>query len=77
MPTLTRAAEPLRPALDSTDVAEVLKCDTKTVERMARSGRLKAFKLGGRWRYRREDVEAFMAGNGSPAAPRTKRHARQ
>jgi excisionase family DNA binding protein len=73
VPTLDRVAEPLCPALETADIAALLKCDTKTVERMARSGRLKAFKLGGRWRYRRQDIEAFMAGDGKPAAAQKKR----
>lgn len=40
-------------------VAEQLQCSSGTVEQLARSGRLPAFKLGRLWRIRRQDLEAF------------------
>ena len=47
--------------LDVRDIADVFKCSREKIKRMARSGRLPAFKFGKHWYVRREDLESFLA----------------
>jgi excisionase family DNA binding protein len=42
------------------EVAKFLRVHRTTVERYARSGELKSYKLGGRRLYKREEVWAFL-----------------
>jgi excisionase family DNA binding protein len=44
------------------EVAEYLRVHVSSVRRWSRSGKLRAFKVGGRgdWRYREQDVLAFL-----------------
>ena len=51
------------------EVAEFLRVHVSSVRRWSRSGKLKAYKVGGRgdWRYRQQDVEAFLNSHGVPA----------
>jgi len=44
------------------EVAQFLRVHVSSVRRWSRSGKLKAFKVGGRgdWRYRHKDVLAFL-----------------
>ena len=44
------------------EVAEFLRVHVSSVRRWSRSGKLMAFKVGGRgdWRYREEDVLSFL-----------------
>ena len=46
--------------LTLSEVASLLKVHPNTVYRLARSGKLPAFKAGTDWRFRRSAVEAFM-----------------
>lgn len=43
--------------LDAGEVAKLLKLNEQTVKRLANRGELPGFKLGGRWRFRREALE--------------------
>jgi len=43
-------------------MAEALAMHPRTVRRYIREGRLKAHKVGGEWRIRREDAEEFTGG---------------
>ncbi len=43
------------------DVAAYLKAGKRTVYRLASSGKLPAFKLGGTWRFRRVDLDSWIA----------------
>lgn len=43
------------------EVAELLRLSDKTVYRFAQRGELPAFKLGGSWRFRRADIETWVA----------------
>lgn len=43
-----------------TEVATLLRAAPRTVQLWAESGKLKAFKLGRGWRFRREDVSGFL-----------------
>lgn len=48
--------------VDTAGAAEVLGTHTKTVERLARAGTLKSYRAGRCLRFRREDLDAYMAG---------------
>ena len=43
------------------EVAAYLKAGKRTVYRLAASGNLPAFKLGGTWRFRRGDLNQWIA----------------
>jgi len=43
------------------DVATLLKVADKTVYTMAQRGELPAFKVRGQWRFRRSDLDAWIA----------------
>lgn len=43
------------------EVAAYLKAGKRTVYRLSASGKLPAFKLGGTWRFRRGDLEKWIA----------------
>ncbi len=42
------------------EVAAILKVGTKTTYSMAQSGELPGFKVGGQWRFRRGDIDAWI-----------------
>lgn len=42
------------------EVASLLRAAPRTVQLWAEAGKLKAFKLGRGWRFRREDVKGFL-----------------
>jgi excisionase family DNA binding protein len=42
------------------EVAQLLKVAEKTVYGMAQKGELPAFKVGGQWRFRRTDLDAWI-----------------
>lgn len=43
------------------EVAAYLKAGKRTVYRLAASGKLPAFKLGGTWRFRRGELDEWIA----------------
>ena len=43
------------------DVAVYLKAGKKTVYRLAQQGEIPAFKLGGTWRFRRSELDHWIA----------------
>ena len=43
------------------EVAAYLKAGKRTVYRLASSGRIPAFKLGGTWRFRRAELDQWIA----------------
>lgn len=50
------------------EVAAYLKASKRTVYRLAASGNLPAFKLGGTWRFRRGELDRWIASRiGYPA----------
>lgn len=55
------------------DVAELLKIGQKTAYTMVQQGVLPAFRVRGQWRFRRADIEAWIAKQVTAAAeePRT------
>ena len=42
------------------ELAEYLKLNEKTAYRLAGEGKLPGFKIGGSWRFKREDLEAWI-----------------
>jgi excisionase family DNA binding protein len=54
-------AEPEGEILTLDEVAAYLKAGRRTVYRLAAEGKLPAFKLGGTWRFRRSDLDAWIA----------------
>ncbi|AQP36673.1 MULTISPECIES: methylation-associated defense system helix-turn-helix domain-containing protein MAD1 [Vibrio] len=47
------------------EVAAYLKLAEKTAYRLASEGKLPGFKVGGSWRFKREDLEAWIQENKS------------
>ena len=47
--------------LTPNEVAKVLKLHPFTVTRLARDGKLPAFKVGGVWRFRKDEFEQWIA----------------
>ena len=47
------------------EVAVYLKLAEKTAYRLASEGKLPGFKVGGSWRFKREDLEAWIEENKS------------
>jgi len=43
------------------EVAAYLKAGKRTVYRLAQKGHIPAFKLGGTWRFRRSELDAWIA----------------
>jgi excisionase family DNA binding protein len=43
------------------EVAAFLKAGKRTVYRLAASGEIPAFKLGGTWRFRRSELDSWIA----------------
>lgn len=43
------------------EVAAYLKAGKRTVYRLAQKGEIPAFKLGGTWRFRRSDLDLWIA----------------
>ena len=54
-------AEPDGDILTLDEVAAYLKAGKRTVYRLAASDKLPAFKLGGTWRFRRGDLDKWIA----------------
>lgn len=48
------------PAWTVRQVAEYLSVNERTVYRMAERGELPAFKVGDAWRFRRDDIDAWI-----------------
>ena len=70
---LTPAIELPNRALEIDEVAVVLKCCPATVRREANRGRLRGTRIGQRWRFRPEDVLAYL--NGETPASTSEREA--
>ena len=54
-------ARELEPLLTTRDLAHLLRLHSKTVERMARAGRLPSLRVFGRLRYRSSDIASWLA----------------
>lgn len=47
------------------EVAEYLRLNEKTTYRYASEGKIPGFKVGGAWRFRRDEIEKFTKAQGS------------
>ncbi|MGE4169861.1 MAG: helix-turn-helix domain-containing protein [Candidatus Margulisiibacteriota bacterium] len=45
------------------DVAAYLKLNEKTAYRLAASGKIPGFKIGGTWRFRKKDIDRWIEEN--------------
>jgi len=50
----------VEPAMTVRQVAEYLNVDPKVIYRLAQTGELPGFKVAGTWRFKREDIEAWI-----------------
>lgn len=41
------------------EVAEALKLHPYTIRRLSRDGKIPAFKFGGQWRFRKDEIDAW------------------
>src|SRR5919108_6220036 len=48
--------------MTSHELADYLKVDLRTVYRYIKQGHVPKVKVGGRWRFRRSDIEAWLRG---------------
>ena len=57
------------------EISKILKLHPFTVTRLAREGKIPAFKVGGVWRFRRDQFEQWInrLTNGHRLVPKTKR----
>ena len=53
------------------EVAVYLKAGKRTVYRLAQKGDIPAFKLGGTWRFRRSELDSWIASSISKMKPET------
>lgn len=53
--------------LTTEDVIAYLQVNLRTVYRLIKAGRIPAVRIGRQWRFRREDVDAWLAGNRTPS----------
>ena len=60
---------PMIETLTPTEIAQMLRIHPFTVTRLAREGKLPALKVGGVWRFRKDEFERWM----QKAATRTSR----
>ncbi len=60
------------PLMTTQEVADWLRFHPATITRMAGEGELPAIRTGGVWRFRRADIEAYLQGGQSQAAPLTR-----
>lgn len=62
------------------EVADYLRLSNDTVYRMANTGTIPASKVGNQWRFRREDLDAWLEANKNtgrqPAKPKARRRKR-
>jgi excisionase family DNA binding protein len=56
-PTLSRNLMPQKEILTAIEVAKYLRIHPYTVKRLARTGKLPGFKVGGQWRFKKQDIE--------------------
>jgi excisionase family DNA binding protein len=63
-------AEPDGDILTLDEVATYLKAGKRTVYRLAASGEIPAFKLGGTWRFRRSELDQWIAASIKETKPK-------
>lgn len=63
-------AEPDGDILTLDEVAAYLKAGKRTVYRLAASGEIPAFKLGGTWRFRRSELDHWITASINETKPK-------
>ncbi len=66
--TPIRTAEELPMVCTPVEVGQLMRCTPEYVSRLAAVGVIQGFKLGGRWRFRREDVLGYLEREAARAA---------
>jgi len=61
--------EPFEPLLDSKKVAGLIGIHFKTVQKMARDGRLPAIRIGDLWRFRASELDEWLHSELSSPVP--------
>lgn len=56
------------------EIAAILRIHPFTVTRLAREGKLPAFKVGGIWRFRKDQFERWIEERTNPKAKRVRRN---
>lgn len=64
-------------AMTVREVAGYLNVDEKTVYRLAQRGDLPGFKVAGTWRFKKDDIDAWIEGQKRAAKPARKRPRRK
>ncbi len=59
-PGQSRVGEIFEPLLDSQQAGELMHLHHESVKRLARTGEIVAAKMGGVWRFRVSELEAYM-----------------
>ena len=62
-----------RDVLTIREVASYLKVNEKTVYGLAQKHRIPGFKVGGQWRFRRADLDSWIAARPNPVVPENRR----
>lgn len=57
------------------EIAAYLRAGKRTIYRLAASGKIPAFKLGGTWRFSRSDIESWIKQQSASSPERTARKA--
>jgi molybdopterin-binding protein len=57
--------------LNAKEAAKLLKLNVKRVQNLARAGKLPAARIGRKWLFRREEIEALLRGRAAPSATAT------
>lgn len=52
--------------MDADETASSLQITKATLYKLIREGRVPAAKIGGKWRFDRQDIEGLFAGAGTP-----------
>lgn len=61
----TVSAPQFEPLLDDEEAAALLSIHPKTMQRLARTGRIPAHRIGRFWRYRVSEIDAWLRRSGS------------
>ena len=62
--------------LTPNELSKILRIHPFTVTRLAREGKIPAFKVGGIWRFRKDQFEAWMQGRTTGIWPRGMKRAK-
>lgn len=56
------------------EIAEYLHVSHDLIYRLAQKGKIPASKVGGRWRFKRESIDRWMATQSAPGKPPVQEH---